>query len=123
MKSNANTHPGSILSKALLASWLALAAGVLPARSAETPSPAKPAALTALPAFTLEDPAGKAHASKEWQGKVLLVDFWATWCAGCRETIPALTRLQDKYGARGLAVVGISLDKGPKAKVAKFAKK
>ena len=53
----------------------------------------------------------------------VLVDFWATWCAGCRETIPALARLQERYGSKGLSVVGVSLDKGPKSKVSRFAKK
>lgn len=87
------------------------------------PAPAKGAAPASLPDFTLPDLAGKTHASKDWKGQVVLVDFWATWCAGCRETIPALSRLQDKYGARGLKVVGVSLDKGPKAKVGKFTRK
>ena len=90
--------------------------------AAATPAPSK-GAPAALPEFTLPDLDGKAHASKDWKGQVVLVDFWATWCAGCRETIPALARLQDKYGAQGLKVVGISLDKGPKSKVGKFARK
>ena len=91
--------------------------------AATTPAPVKAADLHAMPDFTLPDLEGKAHASKEWQGKVVLIDFWATWCAGCRETIPALSRLQEKYGPQGLSVVGISLDKGAKSKVGKFAKK
>ena len=94
-----------------------------PSQAAATPVPAKSAGLQSLPDFTLPDLEGKAHASKEWRGKVVLVDFWATWCPGCRESIPALTRLQDKYGSQGLAVVGISLDKGAKSKVGKFARK
>lgn len=92
--------------------------------SAQAATPAaKTTGLKTLPDFTLPDLEGKSHASKDWKGKVVLVDFWATWCAGCRETIPALARLQEKYQAQGLAVVGVSLDKGPKAKVSKFAKK
>lgn len=104
------------------------------ASAAPSPSPAAPAATTpapvkpiepprSMPEFTLPDLEGKSRASRDWQGKVVLVDFWATWCAGCRETIPALSRLQSKYGAQGLSVVGISLDKGAKAKVGKFARK
>jgi thiol-disulfide isomerase/thioredoxin len=71
----------------------------------------------------LPDLEGKAHDSKEWQGKVVVLDFWATWCTGCRETIPVLARLHDKYGPKGLVVAGVSTDKGPKEKVAKFVKK
>lgn len=94
------------------------------APTATTPVPIQPTEPPrSLPDFTLPDLEGKVRASKEWQGKVILVDFWATWCAGCRETIPALSRMQEKYGAQGLSVIGISLDKGAKAKVGKFARK
>lgn len=88
-------------------------------------APAAPAAKgpATLPVFTLRDLEDKDHSSTDWKGKVVLIDFWATWCAGCRETIPALTRLKEKYGENGLAVVGVSLDKGSKSKVAKFATK
>jgi thiol-disulfide isomerase/thioredoxin len=76
-----------------------------------------------IPAFSLPDLEGKAHDPKEWKGKVVVLDFWATWCTGCRETIPVLRRLKEKYGGRGLVVAGISVDKGPKEKVAKFTRK
>ncbi|MDB5104038.1 MAG: Thioredoxin-like protein [Fibrobacteres bacterium] len=101
------------------------ASAAKPASSPATPSaPAAPAgALRSLPAFTLPDLEGKAHDSKEWAGKVVVLDFWATWCTGCRETIPVLMRLQDKFGTKGLVVAGVSLDKGPKEKVAKFTRK
>jgi len=74
----------------------------------------------ALPPLALPDLEGKDHDSKEWKGKVVVIDFWATWCTSCRETIPVLARLHDKYGPKGLVVVGISTDKAPKEKVAKF---
>jgi cytochrome c biogenesis protein CcmG/thiol:disulfide interchange protein DsbE len=103
------------------------AAGAAPAAKAGPAPDAAGAEATGgparLPDFSLPDLDGKAHASKDWKGKLVLVDFWATWCAACRETIPALARLQEKHGSRGLAVVGISLDKGPKSKVSRFAKK
>ena len=76
-----------------------------------------------VPAISLPDLEGKMHDSKEWADKVVIIDFWATWCTGCRETIPVLQRLKDKYGAKGLVVAGVSLDKGPKEKIAKFARK
>ena len=85
--------------------------------------PVSASELKSLPAFSLPDLEGKVHGPKEWVGKVVIVDFWATWCTGCRETIPVLQRLQDKYGKQGLVVAGVSLDKGPKEKIAKFARK
>lgn len=75
-----------------------------------------------LPPMALPDLEGKAHDSKEWKGKVVVIDFWATWCVGCRETIPVLARLHDKYASKGLVVAGVSTDKGPKEKVAKFVR-
>ena len=46
----------------------------------------------------------------KWRGKVLVVNFWATWCAPCREEIPALMRVQHKYVANGVQFVGIAID-------------
>ena len=79
--------------------------------------------LAALPAFQLQDLEGKSHASSEFAGKPVLVDFWATWCATCKETVPQLVEIQSKYKAKGLAVVGISVDKGENSKVERGAKK
>lgn len=45
-----------------------------------------------------------------WQGKVVLVDFWASWCAPCRESFPWMARMQQQYAARGLVVVTVDLD-------------
>lgn len=100
-----------------------LASAILAAALAALPFTAGAEAPKTVPAFSLKDLEGKPRASEEWRGQVLLIDFWATWCAACRETIPALARLQEEYGPRGLSVVGISLDKGAASKVSKFAKK
>lgn len=66
--------------------------------------------LGAAPAWTLTDLSGKTLSSAELAGKVVVVDFWATWCAPCREMIPGYVELHRKYADRGLVVVGISLD-------------
>ncbi|MEN9307393.1 MAG: hypothetical protein RL173_1325 [Fibrobacterota bacterium] len=81
------------------------------------------AAAEKLPAFQLPDPTGKTHASTEFAGKPVLIDFWATWCATCKESVPQLVEIQKKYASKGLSVLGISVDKGDIAKVAKGAKK
>jgi thiol-disulfide isomerase/thioredoxin len=64
-----------------------------------------------LPAFTITDLDGRTHSSSEWNGKVVLMNFWATWCPPCRAEIPDLIALQDKYRDR-LVIVGISEDEG-----------
>ena len=49
----------------------------------------------------------------EYRGKLVLLDFWATWCDPCREEIPHFVELQNKYRDQGLQIVGISMDDGP----------
>jgi cytochrome c biogenesis protein CcmG/thiol:disulfide interchange protein DsbE len=64
----------------------------------------------AAPDFALEDASGKIARLKDYRGKVLLLDFWATWCTGCKKEIPWFTEFQKMYGPTGFAVVGISMD-------------
>lgn len=75
------------------------------------------------PAWTLQDLDGKQVSSAELAGKVVLVDFWATWCPPCRKMIPGLVELQEKFRDRGLVVVGISLDEGGAETVREFNRK
>jgi thiol-disulfide isomerase/thioredoxin len=60
--------------------------------------------------FTMKDIAGKEVSLSEFKGKVLLIDFWATWCGPCKGEIPHFIEFQDKYGKDGLQIVGISVD-------------
>jgi cytochrome c biogenesis protein CcmG/thiol:disulfide interchange protein DsbE len=62
------------------------------------------------PAFTLTDLNGQKLDSSTLKGKVVLIDFWATWCAPCRKEIPRFVELQKQYGDQGLQIVGISMD-------------
>jgi peroxiredoxin len=63
-----------------------------------------------MPRFELPDMDGTKISSKEFEGKVVVVDFWATWCQTCVQELPAFTALQEKYGKEGLVVIGIALD-------------
>jgi thiol-disulfide isomerase/thioredoxin len=74
-----------------------------------------------LLATSLPDLMGRARRIAEWQGKVLLCNFWATWCAPCREEIPMLVSLRNEYAPQGFEIVGIAIDND--AKVREFAAK
>lgn len=65
---------------------------------------------TPLPAFSLPDLSGTEHNINEWQDKVRVINFWATWCPPCLKEMPEFTALQSKYGANGLQFIGIALD-------------
>src|SRR5580765_6674614 len=72
------------------------------------------------PAFLLRDINGKIVSTADWKGKVVILNFWATWCPPCREEIPELVQLQAKYKDK-LEIVGVSEDDDELEKVAKFA--
>ncbi|MGC1483680.1 MAG: TlpA disulfide reductase family protein [Candidatus Acidiferrum sp.] len=75
------------------------------------------------PELTLKDLDGKDVSLSEFKGKVVLVNFWATWCDPCRTEIPWLIELQQKYGPKGFVVLGIALDDEGKSVVAPFVAK
>jgi len=98
--------------QALLAGTIGLAAALagygvarlLHSRSA----PSTPASTAAD--FSLPDLAGKPHSLADWRGKLVVLNFWATWCPPCRGEIPGFVRLQQRYGHAGLQIVGVSVD-------------
>jgi peroxiredoxin len=88
------------MSLLLVISFVALSAGQ---RQTVTP-------FGAAPDFTLKDHAGTAVRLADYRGRVVLLNFWATWCGDCNVEVPWLGEFQRKYGPAGLTVLGVSLD-------------
>ena len=61
-------------------------------------------------AIAMPDAAGKEQSFGQWKGKVLVVNFWATWCVPCREEMPEFVKVQRELGGRGLQFVGVAID-------------
>lgn len=71
-----------------------------------------------LAATRFSDLAGTTRSLAEWRGRIVVLNFWATWCAPCREEIPMLIATREKYSRQGVEVVGIAIDSA--AKVAEY---
>lgn len=81
-----------------------------------------PSVRTPAPDWKLTDLNRKSLSLSDFRGKVVILDFWATWCMPCRIEIPHLVELQKDYAAKGLAIIGVSLDEQGPAVVKKFVK-
>lgn len=92
------------------AAALALAAGIGVATWLRQPGSAQPGAAETLLVSPLPDLQNRPQALTQYEGKVLVVNFWATWCPPCREEVPVFIEAQAKHGDKGLQFVGIALD-------------
>jgi thiol-disulfide isomerase/thioredoxin len=78
----------------------------------------------AAPDFTLADLDGKTHSLAEYRGKIVVLNFWATWCMPCREEMPMLSKLAPKYEEKGVAFLAASIDDAQtQPKIARFLQK
>jgi thiol-disulfide isomerase/thioredoxin len=76
------------------------------------------------PDFTLESLTGNNPSLSDYRGKVVLLNFWATWCGPCKILTPWFVELQNAYGPQGLQIIGVALDEdATKAEIAEFADK
>lgn len=79
-------------------------------------------ALTVSPLAWSEPPLGEKLELSDYRGKVVVLDFWASWCVPCRRSFPWLNTMNDKYAEDGLVIIGINVDQEPKS-AAKFLQK
>ena len=118
----------------LAAAVVLMFAGAACSKQADAPKAlatvsAAPAAVAGLPvigpapAWALKDVNGAAVTSDQFKGKVVVIDFWATWCPPCRAEIPGYVELVKKYGKDGLVIVGVSMDEAGPGVVKTFSEK
>ena len=73
----------------------------------------------AAPAFKITDTKGKVWTNKNLRGKVVILDFWASWCGPCKKASPTMQKLHEKYGKKGLVVVGAETKEDDRPSIAK----
>ena len=110
------------LKASLVVALLALASGCARSTS-EVPSTDNGAKGTPAPAVSFENLDGQTVNLSQYRGKVVLVNFWATWCEPCRSEIPELIEYQKKYADKGFTVLGVAMDQEGKSVVAPFVEK
>ena len=91
----------------IIAALIALGLGITVRHFAP---PVDKTVVSTLPDFNLSDLSGHQHTISEWQGKLLVINFWATWCPSCLKEIPDFIALQTQYAAQGVQFIGIALE-------------
>ena len=99
----------------LIAAIMAIGAGIF-AYQATLSDRSVAKVVAELMRLRLPDVSGKDQSLAQWRDKVLVVNFWATWCEPCREEIPVLLRVQAKHASNGVQIVGISVDSADKVR-------
>jgi thiol-disulfide isomerase/thioredoxin len=102
---------GVAISAAACGFWLRFSHDSAPRANASLASASDAIWTLRLPGFD-----NQAQSLSQWKGKVVVVNFWATWCGPCREEIPEFVKMQQELGGRGLQFVGISIDQVDKTR-------
>ncbi len=110
---------------AIVAMAFALACGIgpMPDEGGDPAAAAQDSANPSIPEFSLRDLDGKTHTNADIEGKVVLLNFWATWCGPCKIEMPWFVDFQRKYKDRGFTVLAVSLDEDGWDPVREFAEK
>ena len=103
--SHAATPPFSLKRRRLLAAALTTASGVCSIGTARAAVPSG-----AAPDFTLRTTEGRNMRLQEQRGRVVMVNFWATWCGPCKQEMPRLNHLYEKYRSAGFVLLGVNVD-------------
>jgi peroxiredoxin len=98
------------VSLCVLAGFTMLVAAPFASPSGTSPALIAATARKAAPAVSLPDAAGKKHQLSDYKGRVVLLDFWATWCTGCKLEIPWFMEFDKKYKGKGLTSIGVAVD-------------
>jgi len=96
-----------VLALGLIAAAGALNTGIT-ADAANNAMLAAPEVGQEMSGWTFKDPEGVAHSLEDYRGKVVVLDFWATWCGPCRKIMPEMQKLHEKYQDRGVVVIGMN---------------
>ena len=111
-----------VIAVGIVTGLVLLLAIALPLRSAESGAASSACAQTANLSLNFKDIQGKSLALSDYKGKVVLLDFWATWCPPCRKEIPGFIEMYNSYRSRGFVVIGVSMDDST-SDIKKFAKR
>ncbi len=82
-----------------------------------------PAEKPSAPGFTLKNLRGENASLSDYHGKVVLLNFWATWCAPCRKEMPSMEKLWQTYREQGLVILAVSTDNGGESRIKSFARR
>jgi thiol-disulfide isomerase/thioredoxin len=97
------------------------ALGIFVADRRTTPGNVEASAVEKLLSQSMDDANGRQQPLAQWKDKILVVNFWATWCAPCVDEMPELSELQDQIGPAGMQIIGIGIDSA--SNIAEFAAK